>query len=113
MSLSSVVTPESCKEPGEMGVGHFVVDDESGVDRHCPVAGFDLDRVGVTAKALVGLVDHDLVVLVQGPCCAQPRDAGTDHGNSLSHAGSSERSMCPDDKIARTSRPSASASRAE
>ena len=78
MSLGWVGTSELLQQPGEVGVGALVVDDEPRVDGVALSIELDVDRVGVASDAIVGLEDPDVVAPVQAVGCDQPRDAASD-----------------------------------
>ena len=81
-----------------MGIGGLVEHDESGVHRDRPTRGLHVDRVGMPPEVIRGFVDHDLVVLMEGPCGTQAGNATADDCDSLSHAACSEQGLASDEK---------------
>jgi hypothetical protein len=69
------------EESQEGRVGAPVVDDEAGVDGELAAGRRDPVRVGVTAEAVVGLVDRDVRGAGGDPGSGQARDAGADDGD--------------------------------
>ena len=59
---------EMPEQGGQIGIGLFIVDDETGVDAERAVGGLHRDRVGVSARPLIHLVDRHAMALAQQPC---------------------------------------------
>src|SRR5205085_7500292 len=58
---------EMVEQGGQSGVVQFVVDDEAGIYRDRRAVIVDRDRVAVTARAKLAVVDGDWIAFRQGP----------------------------------------------
>ena len=76
---------ELAEEADEVRVGVLVVDDEAGVEPERPARDHVLDRVRVSAGAVVALEQLDVVALRERVRGSQTRDSRADHCELHSH----------------------------
>jgi len=65
---------------GEIGVVAVIIDDEAGIDRP---RSWNIDRMGMAADIVFGLVEHHIIGLGEQPGGRKPRNTAANNGDPL------------------------------